>query len=292
MKKFSALICVLLISVSLVMLYGCTPVPVNEPYDIRTGVTYARGETELTVASFNVHSVKTTREKISACVGQLDAYDVDIAGLQEVDSDSFDRSFSGMVSLLSSGNMKEKFFSPTMTESHGENYGLMSLYKVAPSETHAFFLPYKGEYYVNNLEPRVLQRSLVTVDGVQIAFYNTHLNHNQKKYKGELVRDLQLQYVCDIISSDPTPYIILTGDFNIPSFDSLRCFLETGKFSLVNSPANPLESFKRDDSEKDDFNCIDNIIYTHSTLELLSSGVVISDASDHYMLHATFRTMP
>ena len=37
MKKLSALICVLLISVSLVMLYGCTPVPVNEPYDIRTG---------------------------------------------------------------------------------------------------------------------------------------------------------------------------------------------------------------------------------------------------------------
>ena len=274
MKKLSALICVLLISVSLVMLYGCTPVPVNEPYDITTGVTYARGETELTVASFNVHSVKTTREKISACVGQLDAYDVDIAGLQEVDSDSFDRSFSGMVSLLSSGNMKEKFFSPTMTREFGDYYGLMTASKYKADDTLSLFLPYPGENYKLGIEPRIVTRYLVTIGGVQIAVYNTHLDFTDEQLNGNLLRLEQMKFIIELMDSDPCPYKVLSGDFNVADMDEFSVFGESGKYDMLVTPSNPLPTFRSEDGKE---SSIDNIIYTSDTMELTKGGVTRSD---------------
>ena len=89
------------------------------------------------------------------------------------------------------------------------------------------------------------------------------------------------------MQSDPSPYKVLTGDFNISSFDDLAPFFDSDDYALFINPDNALATFSGDSS----FRSIDNIIYTCKTLQLTGGEVVETDLSDHYMVTASFKTL-
>ena len=290
MKKrtfFTAICVVFTAALAAALFVSCLPMPDMPEFDAERNVDASRGETTFTVASYNVWSGGNTLENEYAIAAQLDDYGVDIAGLQEVDTDDFDRRGGGFTTALTSGALVNKHFTPAKAYSMGDKYGIMTTTSHTIADAQYAMLPYPYSYISAQMEPRMVQRTLVDVDGVRIAFYNTHLDYTGTQVDGRLLRELQVEFIFDLMQSDPSPYKVLTGDFNISSFDDLAPFFDSDDYALFINPDNALATFSGDSS----FRSIDNIIYTCKTLQLTGGEVVETDLSDHYMLTASFKTL-
>lgn len=288
-RDFFAAICVVCtVALAAALFVSCLPMPDIPLFDPERGVDAARrGGISFTVASYNVWSGGNTLENEYAIAAQLDDYGVDIAGLQEVDTDDFDRRGGGFTTALTSGSLANKHFTPTETYAMGDKYGIMTTTSRAIADAQYAMLPYPYSYVSAQMEPRMVQRTLVDVDGVRIAFYNTHLDYTGTQVDGRLLRELQVEFIFELMQSDPSPYKVLTGDLNISSFDDLAPFFDSDDYALFINPDNALATFSGDSS----FRSIDNIIYTCKTLELTGGEVVETDLSDHYMVTASFETL-
>lgn len=290
MKKrtlFTAICVVCTVALAAALFVSCLPMPDMPEFDAERNVDASRSETTFTVASYNVWSGGNTLENEYAIAAQLDDYGVDIAGLQEVDTDDFDRRGGGFTTALTSGSLVNKHFTPTKAYSMGDKYGIMTTTSHSIADAQYAMLPYPYSYISAQMEPRMVQRTLVDVDGVRIAFYNTHLDYTGTQVDGRLLRELQVEFIFELMQSDPSPYKVLTGDFNISSFDDLAPFLDSDDYALFINPDNALATFSGDSS----FRSIDNIIYSCKTLELTDGAVVSTDLSDHYMVTASFKTL-
>lgn len=287
MRKKLFIILSTLLALCTFTLAACKDVPVNGEYDLNAGVTGVRGESEFTLVSYNIHGGGSSRALMQSITEQIDESGADIANLQEVDSDDSPRGEGGYVSILTGGNLKESFFSPTMTREFGDYYGLMTASKYKADDTLSLFLPYPGENYKLGIEPRIVTRYLVTIGGVQIAVYNTHLDFTDEQLNGNLLRLEQMKFIIELMDSDPCPYKVLSGDFNVADMDEFSVFGESRKYAMLVTPSNPLPTFRSGDGKE---SSIDNIIYTSDTMELTKGGVTRSDYSDHFMLYATFKT--
>lgn len=94
-------------------LAACLPMPDIPLFDPERGVDATRrGGIPFTVASYNVWSGGNTLENEYAIAAQLDDCGVDIAGLQEVDTDDFDRRGGGFTTALTSGSLANKTSPP------------------------------------------------------------------------------------------------------------------------------------------------------------------------------------
>ena len=225
-------------------LCACKSAPVNGEYDINAGVTGTRGNIQFTVVSYNLHSGGATEDMVKGICAQIDAEGADIAGLQEVDSNESDRAGGNMITNLTSGAMKEYFFAPTMSYYFGKDYGIMTTSKHKMDTSFSLYLPFPYEHMtVSNaaVEPRVVTRSLITIDGVQVAAYNTHLDYTDATMPdGTLLRLAQMQFVYELMLSDPCPYQVLTGDFNAGGWDDFAVFSESDEYALANNAENPI----------------------------------------------------
>lgn len=292
-KKLFVILSALLILFTF-SLAACKDVPQNGEYDIAAGVTGARGDIEFTVVSYNLHSGGATQEMMDKAREQIDASGADIAGLQEVDRDGSGRAGDKMISTLTSGAMKEYFFAPTMSYYFGEDYGIMTATRHEMTGSFSLFLPFPYEHLTLSnaqIEPRVVTRSLITINGVQVAAYNTHLDYTGTTMPdGTLLRLAQMQFVYELMLSDPCPYQILTGDFNVGGWDDFAVFMNSDKYALSSTPENPVAScFADGDKNKPVY--IDNIIYSKDSLQLIEAFNTESDLSDHLMLTAKFKTI-
>lgn len=275
-------------------LAACKAVPQNGEYDITAGVTGVRGDIEFTVVSYNLHSGGATQEMMDKAREQIDASGADIAGLQEVDRDGSGRAGDKMISTLTSGAMNNYFFAPTMSYYFGEDYGIMTTTRHEMAGSFSLFLPFPYEHLTLSnalIEPRVVTRTLITIDGVQVAAYNTHLDYTGKTMPdGTLLRRAQMQFVYELMLTDPCPYQILTGDFNAGGWDDFSVFMSSDKYALSSTPENPIASFfTNGDKNKPAY--IDNIIYSKDSLQLVEAFNTESDLSDHLMLTAKFNTI-
>lgn len=275
-------------------LAACKDVPQNGEYDITAGVTGVRGDIEFTVVSYNLHSGGATQEMMDKAREQIDASGADIAGLQEVDRDGSGRAGDKMISTLTSGAMNNYFFAPTMSYFFGEDYGIMTTTRHEMAGSFSLFLPFPYEHLTLSnalIEPRVVTRTLITIDGVQVAAYNTHLDYTGETMPdGTLLRRAQMQFVYELMLTDPCPYQILTGDFNVGGWDDFSVFMSSDKYALSSTPENPIASFFTDgDKTKPVY--IDNIIYSKDSLQLIQAFNTESDLSDHLMLTAKFKTI-
>lgn len=287
-RDFFAAICVVCtVALAAALFVSCLPMPDMPEFDAERNVDASRGKTTFTVASYNVWSGGNTLENEYAIAAQLDDYGVDIAGLQEVDTDDFDRRGGGFTTALTSGSLVNKHFTPAKTYSMGDKYGIMTTTSHSIADAQYAMLPYPYSYISAQMEPRMVQRTLVDVGGVRVAFYNTHLDYTGTQVDGRLLRELQVEFIFELMQSDPSPYKVLTGDFNIASFDDLAPFFDSDDYALFINPDNALATFSGDSS----FRSIDNIIYSCKTLELTDGEVVATDLSDHYMVTASFKTL-
>ncbi len=287
MKKIVTFAVILVLALTLSACSGEAITP-NEPYDMNDGIEMGEyKETAFTVASYNIKGGDATLGSVKGINENIVNVGADIAGLQEVDHLSERSGKKDFLQIFREGVMNNVSYFPMMLKGFGETYGIASVSKTPISRSHSFKLPYPYKYERSDVEKRIIMRSLVKIDGVQIAFYNTHLSYeNVKMPNGQSLRQAQIEYILELLESDPCPYKIVVGDFNSLSFEEFDVLRKEG-YNIVNNNDNRLDTYRGDDAE---FLAIDNVVYSES-LELIESGKNDSDCSDHNMLYATFKTV-
>lgn len=287
MKKLISIFLIIAIAVTLVSCMGQAITP-NEPYDMSDGIeNLPYKEITFTVATYNVKGGDATIESMKGINDDIIGVNADIAGLQEVDNFSKRSGKKDFLGIFKEGVINNVSFFPLMLQDYGDTYGIAAISKTPFSRTHSFKLPYPYEYEKRDVEKRIISRLLVSIDGVQIAFYNTHLSYEEVAMPdGQSLRAAQMHFILELLESDPCPYKVVTGDFNVLNFKEFDIITHDGKYKTVNNSQNKFDTYKGHDV---DFFAIDNIIYSAS-LQLQFSGMNDSNCSDHNMLYATFKT--
>lgn len=289
MKKFLPIVLLIIVTLSFTfascMGQEITP---NEPYDMADGIQSGEfKEIYFTVASYNIKGGDATVESIKEINKNIEDIGADIAGLQEVDNLSKRSGKKDFLGIFKEGELRNVSYFPLMLKGYGNTYGIASISKTPFTRTHAFKLPYPYKYEKNSVEKRIIMHSLVTIDGVQIALYNTHLSYEDVAMPdGNDLRAAQMQFILELLNSDPCPYKIVTGDFNVLNFQEFDIFTDNG-YKIVNNSQNKFDTYRGSDI---DFLAIDNIIYSDN-LQLQDCGTNDSDSSDHNMLYAKFLTV-
>ncbi len=287
MKKFSIVMLVLLM---LLTLTACgKKITPNEPYDMSDGIVLGEyKEMNFTVCTYNIKGGAATFESVSKIKDNIQSVGADIAGLQEVDHLSNRTGKQDFLSIFkNSSYLNNVAYFPLHLQGFGDSYGIAQVSKNNFDRKHSFKLPYPYEYEKSDVEKRIIMRTLITINGVQIAFYNTHLSYEEVKLdNGISLREAQFDYILQLLKSDPCPYKIVTGDYNVLGFYEFSKLLDNG-YSIVNKQNKIYDSYRGDDCN---FKAIDNIIYSNN-LELISSGMKEDDCSDHNMLYAKFKTI-
>lgn len=286
MKKVAVIvICFCLIFV----LASCgRPITPNEQVDMSDGVLMERSEMEFTIATYNIKGGAATLQSVSKIKDNIQSVNADIAGLQEVDNLSDRTGKEDFLKIFkNNSDLKNVAYYSADLMGFNETYGIAEISKTAFDRTYSFKLPYPYKYEKADVEKRIAIRSLVKINGIQIAFYNTHLSYEDVKMPdGTSLRAAQFDFILQLLQSDPSPYKIVTGDFNVLDFSEYDKLLASG-YNIVNNKENQFNTYRGTDVS---FNAIDNIIYSNS-LQLLESGMFDDDCSDHNMLYAKFKTL-
>ena len=222
-------------------------------------------------ATFNIAAMtQPTEENMTAILNQLESKDIDFAGLQEVDKNT-GRNAYDMLAFFQGETYTDVSYQKTIDFDGGE-YGFGTISKTTIQEKTGGQLTTPA-----GLEQRCWQRSLVEVDGEQIAFYNTHLSYDPRN-----VVEAQVQELIAMMDADPAEYIVVVGDFNVDeSKEILYPFLENynlanGKdgvwYDTYNSEIGLLNNY-----------AIDNIV-TSRNIEVKSVNHEDNTLSDHDML--------
>ena len=126
-------------------------------------------------------------------------------------------------------------------------------------------------------EARAYARAVYTTeDGKEIAFYNTHLTHENKD-----VRQRQLAEILEIMDEDQTEYKVLTGDFNTDT-DVSENYPMLKHYDIANGYDGTWYPTCDEDLGS---MAIDNIIVSRN-IEITSVEMDPQLLSDHHMLYA------
>ena len=151
----------------------------------------------------------------------LEKYDVDIAGIQEVDKNTSRNNYD-MLEVFKGDVYGNIFFSKAIDYAGGE-YGIGTVSKALLNDGSTVMLESGGN------EQRVYQRNVVELNGHKVAFYNTHLS-----YENTELRHQQMNTLKAAMDSDPLPYRIAVGDFNADQykeeFAEILLYIDLQKF--------------------------------------------------------------
>ena len=178
------------------------------------------------------------------------------------------------------GEEYSSFFGKSIDFGGGE-YGNAIVSRYAFQETdHALFPD-------NGYEGRSWSKVVVEVDGKSIAFYDTHLS-----YETTEARQAQMEELIQIVDADPTPYKVITGDFNTDqSTSEFYSFLYN--YNLANGHNNEwIDTYAGEDPSMKTY-AIDNIITTRN-MRLVDVDTYRREegkTSDHRMLYATYELL-
>lgn len=157
---------------------------------------------DLRVATFNIAA--TRNASIAELSSEMQEYGIDLAGIQEVDVNTSRNPIDMMEEFINAGYFTDEHFQKAIDYGGGE-YGIGILSTSPLSDKGGAALGSEGIS-----EARAYARAVYTTeDGKEIAFYNTHLTHENKD-----VRQRQLAEILEIMDADQTEYKVLTGDFN------------------------------------------------------------------------------
>lgn len=225
------------------------------------------GMLTLNIGTYNVMHCEADSARLIAIAEEIRALNLDIVGLQELD-DGAKRSGKvnqlARLSLLT--GMRFYGFAPALDLKPGRyGVGVLSRYPIASFEYEP--LPSGGE------EPRTVLRAVIDTGAGKLSFFNTHLSFESSALRAEQQAALAAKLV-----GGGEPWV-LTGDFNISSFDEYAVF---DGASLASSAETPLDSFKG----VSPFRCIDNIIASRGAI-IENAALSLTDSSDHNMIYAS-----
>lgn len=230
----------------------------------------AKEEGMTRIASFNIAAGK--KPDVAKLRKQLETYDADIAGVQEVDQNT-GRNPYDMLEAFIGDVYKNTFFSKAIDYSGGA-YGIGTVSKNPLSESTTVMLESQGN------EQRVYQRNLVELAGHQVAFYNTHLS-----YESTELRHQQMNTLKAAMDADTVEYKIVTGDFNTDQYKEEFAEIFGEDYHIANGMNGIfLDTFNgKDDTMK--VLCVDNVI-TSKNIEIKAVQMLENKLSDHNMLFA------
>jgi endonuclease/exonuclease/phosphatase family metal-dependent hydrolase len=230
----------------------------------------------LKVGSYNIGNGSHVRHDLSIIANDIQSQGLDVIGLQEVDRLANRSKNLDTLKLLSEmTDLKYYYYAkaidlpgniPTYGQDGEYGIGILSKYPIVEGESYR--LSSGGR------EQRMLARATLDVNGKEINFFTTHLSFEDDK-----IRAGQLSEIDNIMFD--YSFCILTGDFNLRSFEELDVL--TG-LNIVSNEDTPIVTYSGTDWNTQ---CIDNVCY--------SSAFVPGEAyanennhSDHYMLVAEF----
>lgn len=221
------------------------------------------------VASWDIAA---SREPDVALMGaELSRYDIDVAGLQEVDRFT-ERNCCNMLAALQKSRFPYGHFAKTM-DYEGGDYGLALVSRIPTAEVSTTPLDSAGTE-----EARVYERVVLERGGLKIAVYNTQLSE-----ESAAVRARQLRQLKAAVEADPVPYRIITGDFNINrSTDELDLFRKD--FRFADGERNRWYDTVNGKEDLDSVLSLDNILVSKN-LGIMDAHMIRNNLSDHNMLY-------
>ena len=235
------------------------------PYD-----DLATTDNTLRVGTFNIAAGK--KPDVNSLRALTDAYNLEIVGLQEVDVNT-DRNSYDMLSAFATNNYTSSYFSKAIDYSGGA-YGIGTASQYELKNSSETFVDTTGAS-----ESRVFQRSVITKNGKDIAFYNLHFSWETLQ-----IREKQFAQLKDALAADPIEYKIVVGDFNADQYHSeFYTFLDD--MDMVNGyDGNWYETYNGSDSTMK-HNSVDNILVSRN-LKINNIKMVDTTLSDHNLFWA------
>jgi endonuclease/exonuclease/phosphatase family metal-dependent hydrolase len=218
---------------------------------------------ELSLMTYNIHRGigKNGALNLSATAEVINASNADIISLQEVERYSIRTGFVDQIKFLGTHTSMNYAYGKSINVLNGE-YGNAILSKYPIEEYKAFPLPSIGEQ-------RTVLRSVINVDGMRVAVYNTHLGLSEEERKS------QLDFIIEMTLKEEHPFILM-GDLN-SSIERLKALTEIMTDSAENSDLQEQSTYVDDKlQERIDY------IFTSQDITVEDYDVAIVDASDHY----------
>lgn len=242
----------------------------------------------LRIMSFNIASGLTMdgRLDLELTASVIEEAEVDVAGLQEVDQNFSERTnFTDQIKWLAKRLGMHAAFGPNLTANpadarwpiHAYGNALLSRHPITSYHNH---LLKKGETGIES-EQRGLIEAAIKINGVSIAFFNTHLSLNKKQL------ELNVEELLEIIRKSDIP-AILTGDFNADPHSPLMMRIEEELNNVFGSTALHPKTYKKqgDHGQKIDF------IFCSRHWRVLSAETIETEASDHKPILALVQLNP
>ena len=236
----------------------------------REGLKKELKSNEINIASFNIAANR--KPNITAISILMEEKQITVAGVQEVDVFTSRNNYDMMKKFVDQGYFGYSHFQKAIDYGGGE-YGVGIVSQNELSGKSGASLP-----SLQGIEGRAYARSEFVKDGKTIAIYSTHLS-----YENSDIRRQQIETIINVMDADPTPYKILTGDFNAGDSNS-EFYLFLKNYNIANGKddvwlktiGDTVEGARRE---------IDNIITTRN-IKINTVDTVDSGLSDHYMLYA------
>ena len=230
---------------------------------------------ELTIATYNIYG--WGYPDLNEISDKLETIDADIAGLQEANY-RFDG--TGQAQQISNlGTYPYYAFK--------EGYGNDTVWGGSTIVSKYPLTNIGGEnYQVNDDTNRSYVKATIQIDDKEIAIYNTHIVWLEDPELYAEYKKAQINELIEAVNADPTPYKIITGDFNTDqSKEELDQLLLN--FNGANGWNNVwFETGELDSSMK--IGCIDHI-FTTTNIEFTEINTLEGNPSDHDILYANLK---
>lgn len=220
-------------------------------------------EINLKLMTYNIHRGigKDGKLDLNAVSDVIKASNAAIIALQEVERHSIRTVFQDQIKQLSINTNMNYAYGKSINILNGEyGNGLLSKYPI--EEYEVYDLP-------SISEQRTVLRTVINVEGLKIAVYNTHLGLKESERKE------QLDFIMQMTSEDELDYILM-GDMNSIS-DKLSILAGNMKDCAIGSGNQQQSTFiEKEVQERIDY------IFVSPDMEVKDYDVVIAEASDHY----------
>lgn len=179
------------------------------------------------VGTYNIKTGYDVGYNMDVIAADIEALELDIVGLQEVDIGTSRAGGLDTLKLLAEAAGYEYYAFFRAIYYRGGEYGtaILSRYPILSVETHRLPTP-------QGMEERSLGHARIDIGGVSVDMFNTHLSYEDKQVRAE-----QLSYIESLTAQ--SDIFIVTADFNIDSTDELSLVADSicangGRFLTYN----------------------------------------------------------
>lgn len=221
------------------------------------------------VATYNIRHGSQNGMFIDDIAKLIVSHQIDIIGFQEVDRGCRRSGLKDVLTEIAKRTSLPYFRFFKAIDYDGGEYGLGILSRFIIQDDEVVFLSHCQEQ-------RIVSKVQIDIDGIQLSFFNTHLELGSY----ELVRKHQFKTIREIVAQATS--FVLTGDFNVSDWNQSKFFEyepELGHYPMANTKQTRLLTFQNQNG----WLPLDNIICSNN-MKICHAYVCEEAYSDHYML--------